>query len=119
MVPATTAAGTPGGLSKSLNLFLPDSVTGPGRVRLALTAMGSTNFGANGCPGCSRDVTLQPTLEMRVRAVPFRYQLPGYSKIRPRAADIDELQSWLQRAYPISKLDYSMQREPIRPPQNE
>ncbi len=97
-------------LSKSLNFILPDSVTGPGRVRLALTALGSTNFGANGCPGCSRDVTLQPTLEMRVRAVPFRYQLPGYSKIRPRAADIDELQSWLQRAYPISKLDYSMQR---------
>jgi DNA-binding beta-propeller fold protein YncE len=97
-------------LSKSLNFVLPDSVTGRGRIRLELTALGGTSFGANGCPGCARDVTFEPTLEMRVRAVPFRYQLPGYSKVQPRAADIDELQSWLQRAYPISKLDYSTQQ---------
>jgi len=97
-------------LSKSLNFVLRDSVTGRGRIRLELTALGGTSFGANGCPGCARDVTFEPTLEMRVRAVPFRYQLPGYSKVQPRAADIDELQSWLQRAYPISKLDYSTQQ---------
>jgi hypothetical protein len=97
-----------GDLSKSLNFVLPADATREGRIRVTLSALSDgRNFGDNGCAGCSRVVTFQPPLEMRVRVIGLKYRDGTMPEYAPRDIDFNVVESWLKRAYPISSLTFS------------
>jgi hypothetical protein len=103
-------------LAKSVNFVLPVTATNQGRTRIDLTSLSWTY--PDGVweqwirdppndPFFRRVVTFQPPTEMRLRVIGMQYQLTGHSAVKPRQVDYDLLQSWLQRAYPLTTLTYT------------
>lgn len=96
----------------SFNFFLPENLTGQQSLTFALAGLTDSAGNSVPCENCAifrRDVVLEPPVEMRLRVVALKYERgdPPQS-FEPRQIDLDMLQSWLKRAYPISKLSFSV-----------
>ncbi|HZB38056.1 MAG TPA: hypothetical protein VE443_08660, partial [Beijerinckiaceae bacterium] len=95
-------------LAKSLNFVIANPPEGRIRVSLKTLSAGWSPWGQSMCTGaCSRTVSLQPPLEMRLTVVGVSYQYGSFARKAPRDLDYNLLQSWLKRAYPISTLTFS------------
>jgi hypothetical protein len=98
--------------TKSLNFFLPPSITAAGTVTFKLTAVANAGPGTTGisCAGCANltQVTFYNEPPLVVRAVGLSYTFGSPPALAaPSVTDFALLRSWLGRAYPVAAVTYS------------
>jgi hypothetical protein len=107
----------PGALDRSLNFIVPERlISAPGSLKVERLVLMDAGTGLEvPCPSCgavtlARPLEVGPTLRVRVVGLRYPYDDPKTGDARyaePRERDYVLLKSWLWRAYPISKLEYS------------
>jgi hypothetical protein len=98
--------------TKSLNFPLPDSVTATGRVTFQLVSMANTDPDNTSisCDNCDSPTPVTFTSEppLRVRAIGIHYNYGSPPKpADPDPIDYALLKSWLGRAYPVSRVEFT------------
>jgi hypothetical protein len=110
----------PGGLRRkretldlSLNFLLPLSLLAAGNVEVALSQVEGVSpvVTLPIPPGASRQFTFRPAATLRVEVIGIRYQTqraggPPRSH-EPAALDYALIRSWLGRAYPVARVEWS------------
>jgi hypothetical protein len=106
-LPPPGVPGAEGGIS--IDFPLPADFTTPGQV--VATLMGVVDLQSRrkvlcrGCGGLGTPLTFGPEVVLRVKAVGFRVPRgPSRSAWAPRPLDFERLESWLLRAYPVSRV---------------
>jgi hypothetical protein len=100
-------------LALSLNFLLPASLLSAGDVEISLSQIEQTSpvVSLPVPPGASRQVTFHPAATLRVQVIGIRYQtkLPGgaLKSHEPSAIDYALIRSWLGRAYPVARVEWS------------
>lgn len=101
-------------LERSLYFVLPPKDIGAGTASFKLRRVTDTSTGEPlACPSCDVAAPLERAFTtvrpLRLRLVGFRYSklLPSgvRREVAPSAADFDRIESWIRRAYPISRLE--------------
>lgn len=100
-------------LGLSLNFLLPSSLLSAGDVEVALSKVERVSpvVSIPVPSGASRQVTFRPAATLRVHVMGVRYQtqLPDGSlrSHEPAAIDYVLIRSWLGRAYPVARVEWS------------
>jgi hypothetical protein len=104
----------------SLNFLLPPALSAERSLTLTLAGLTDSVGNSVFCENCTifkRDIVLEQPLEMRLRVIALSYTAGNPpATFEPRQIDFDMLQSWLKRAYPISRLSFSVTRQPVNRP---
>src|SRR5437588_3837225 len=100
-------------LGLSLNFLLPLSLLSAGNVEVALSQVEGVSpvISLPIPPGAGRQVTFRPAATLRVEVIGIRYQTqrPGGPprSHEPAALDYVLIRSWLGRAYPAARVEWS------------